>query len=320
MKNKKFIFTIITIIITATMIFSIGCTSGEEITNNENNMNNENNIDDTDENITYIEVDNVVDLINNLRSDTKMVIQEGTYYIDDAYDAYFELDDPNQNINWVDNFDGFGLVAFGLNNLNIIGDGEVTILSRSAYSYVMSFESSQNIMIYGIIFGHETQSECAGGVLSFKSSNNVEIINSELYGSGIEGLYIEGVNDFIFQDSIIRECTYNFMTVIGSSGLLFENAKFMDNVTYDIFDFINLEIVSDVLFDGVEIVNNGLAIDYDETPETSLFYVIEGKEIVIQNSLIEGNNVEFFANSEDAVTIGENNIIDEGQFIEGMYE
>jgi hypothetical protein len=320
MTNKKFILTIIMIIIIAIMILPIGCTSGEEVINNGNNINNENNINDPDDDMTYIEVDNVVDLINNLRSDTMLVIQEGTYYIDDAYEEYFELDDPNQNINWIDNFDGFGLVAFGLNNLNISADGDVTILSRSSYSYVMSFESSQRIKIDGIVFGHETQSECAGGVLSFKSCQDVSVTNSELYGSGIEGLYIEGVDDFILQDSIIRECTYNFMTVIGSSGLLFENVQFLDNVTYDIFDFIMMEIVSDVLFDGVEIVNNGLAIDYDETPETSLFYVIEGKEIVIQNSLIEGNNIEFFANSEDAVTIGENNIIDEGQFIEGMYE
>jgi hypothetical protein len=94
----------------------------------------------------------------------------------------------------------------------------------------------------------------------------------------------------------------------------------MDNVYYDFMDFIILEMVSDVLFDGVEIMNNGKNIEYDDTPETSLFYAMSSKNIMLKNSVIQDNNVEYFSNSEDAVTIGEGNTIDDGQFLVGMFE
>lgn len=318
MINKRYFITLVFII---AMLLTFGCTSGEEVVINDNfPNNNENDMDDNEDTTVNLKVSSVVELVNNLRSNTTITLSEGIYYIDEAYDAFMESDNPNQNITWQDNFDGFGLVVFGIENLEIRADGNVTILSRSAYSYVMSFESSTNIKIDGIVFGHDTRSECAGGVISFNGCQDVAIHNSELYGSGIEGLYIESVDRFALKDSSIRECTYNFIRVIDSTELLFEDVKFMDNVYYDFMDFIILEMVSDVLFDGVEIMNNGKNIEYDDTPETSLFYAMSSKNIMLKNSVIQDNNVEYFSNSEDAVTIGEGNTIDDGQFLVGMFE
>jgi hypothetical protein len=95
--------------------------------------------------------------------------------------------------------------------------------------------------------------DCTGGVLNFSNSYNININNSVLFGSGIEGITAEKVNNLKCSKTIIRGCSYGIMTLNNCSDIEFNDCEFSDNKE---FDLINLADCIDVTFTKCKISEN----------------------------------------------------------------
>ncbi len=158
----------------------------------------------------FIEVSTTSELIANLISNNKLVLNKGFY---DVLDFSCE----NENVTKEEVFDGSQLVISNVSNITIVGD-DSTILARPRYANVIEFRDCENIKIIGLTLGHTPQKgSCMGSVLRFDSCHNVQLESLELFGSGTYGIELTNCNNIHVNGSKIFECTYGALNIIQSN-------------------------------------------------------------------------------------------------------
>ncbi|MEI6764947.1 MAG: right-handed parallel beta-helix repeat-containing protein [Bacteroidota bacterium] len=177
-----------------------------------------------------IRVSSPEEFVAAIQNGVTIILKSGTYNLSSV------MSDQKSNTIWKDVTDGYELQIHDVSNLTIKSEGKVTIVVKPRYAWVLAFYNCRNISISGITFGHLESGYCDGGVLGFVGCNGIDIVNCVLYGSGKEGLGIESVDNFIFKNSTIRDCSYDLMTIIGSSSLLFENVLFTKTGEFNLID------------------------------------------------------------------------------------
>lgn len=173
-------------------------------------------------------VSTVEELVNSLQSDMKITLLPGRYNLSDLAGKI-----RTAAISWQEVFDGQEMVVSNVSNLTIIGKAGAEIVVDPRYAWVIRFNNSKNIQISNLTMGHTEKGSCVGGVLGFYGGEEIKITNSILYGSGTEGVRVEDVNNFTFSNSVIKECTYNLMTLKNADNTLFENSAFLNTGEYD---------------------------------------------------------------------------------------
>ncbi len=130
-----------------------------------------------------------------------------------------------------DPFDGVQLNLHDIKNLTIrSAKGNMYLLRiQPRYAYVLRFLECSNIRLENLIMGHTEGGYCEGGVVSFEKCENVTIDHCDLYGCGMEGINFSQSSRLRFKNSIIRDCTYQIMTLNTSEDIVFENSLFMRN-------------------------------------------------------------------------------------------
>ena len=249
--------------------------------------------------ISKIEAHNPTEFINALKPNTIIKLENAVYNLSEVKRT------ENEYIKWVDVHDGQELVIHSISNLTIVGETGTTILIRPAYAWVMNFQNSKNIKIQNITLGHISSGYCTGGVLSFISSEDIEIVNSVLFGSGTTGMQIDRVNHLKFVDSTIKNCTYDLLSICNSTNILFDGSTFENSGEF------NLITISDA---SCSIKFNKCLIQNNKT-NSPVFYpylfFLEGEtfDISLINSKIINNNVYEFVNYPDKLFMQNNEVL-----------
>ncbi|MEM3342597.1 MAG: right-handed parallel beta-helix repeat-containing protein [Thermoplasmata archaeon] len=199
-------------------------------------------------------------------------------------------------------------------NINSIRTGSAfqrsRLLCRPRYAYCLTFDSCSNIAIVGMEIGHLEKGFCAGGVLRFINCKNISLESSVLFGSGTEGICLEGVRGFRLFNSMIRDCTFNILTINGCERLEFLQSSFISNGEYNL---INISRSRSLSFTKCHFEDNGKegaffsvysGSRYSDAAEEKTEEVEEEKEekeyreeippIIIRNSFFKNNRASCF--------------------------
>lgn len=279
-----------------------------------------------------VEVNNINQFINAIGSNTKIIVNAQQLNLDQA-DVTI---DDHVSTEW-------GLDIMGISNLIITSYNEnsAKLLTANELADVINFSNCKNIYINNIIAGHSPmKGACDAGVFRFFECSNVHINNSELYGSGVFGLEMNKVKDFLIENSTIKECTYQIVYAEESSGLKFISCEFLNNVGPYLFNLENSTnvIVSDCQFSnnvGSYVFNFSYSTDiqinectitansreteyYEEG--SSLFYVSEESEAKAINCYVSENTFDSYITGEGVFEEYNNEITNNDFAMEQYYE
>ncbi len=116
------------------------------------------------------------------------------------------------NYYWENHFDGPSLVISGLSNLTIQSedtDRTTHVISATPrYAHVLTFENCAAITIANLTAGHTKEpGSCMGGVVSFRSCENLLVDNCGLFGCGVIGVMADYSRNLQVINSEIYECS-----------------------------------------------------------------------------------------------------------------
>ncbi|MBO7462543.1 MAG: right-handed parallel beta-helix repeat-containing protein [Bacteroidales bacterium] len=126
--------------------------------------------------------------------------------------------------------DGFELVVVNVNNLTITGGGsEMThIQAKPSYAQVISFYYCNNITMKNIMAGHVERGDCSGDVLFFYHCKKMLLDKCDLYGCGVNGIWMESSNDVTVNFTEIHDCSEDFVVIRNSNNILFNECTMHD--------------------------------------------------------------------------------------------
>lgn len=256
------------------------------------------------ESLRYFEtvtVDNSVDLLNNIRNNTKILLKPGTYNLSSVSTSRINNGHVNESYGQI--------IVNDVRNLAIEPEssGDILICITDAYSPVMTFQSGGNITIRGITAGHDVEpGYCSGSVLSFEGIDGLTIDKCNLYGCGTYG--IEAVNTYGAEvtDTDIYECTYGLVDLRQSSGFHFKNCTMRDSKD---MSMLCLNSVYDITFEDCTFKNNN-SMAYDTCTFVELgeydtatfrgcsfkdneFYTFSNREVSLENCTSDNNHAGF---------------------------
>ena len=112
---------------------------------------------------------------------------------------------------WIDNYDGPGLVLHDLDDFSLVGGGRaVTLISAvPRYSDVLYFENCREISLTDMTLGHRIEpGSCAGNVVELSLCTGVSIERCGLFGCGVIGIEASVCADLTVVDTNIYDCSY----------------------------------------------------------------------------------------------------------------
>lgn len=152
---------------------------------------------------------------------------------------------------WEDNFDGPSLVLTGLTNFTVCAEDEDHTTHQleavPRYAHVLTFENSSGILVKNITAGHVKEpASCMGGVLYFRSCENILVENCGLFGCGVIGIYADFSKNIQVYNNDIYECSNGgiYLTSCETVTLMHNTFRDLGGPTFHIYT------CKDVLVDG----------------------------------------------------------------------
>ena len=165
--------------------------------------------------------------INQARSGTSIQLASGIYITDSA------------------------ISIVGKTDLFIEGNGEVWIICTDVYENVIDIEDSNSIELSGIRARHEDpldEYQCQGAVIHAVGSNNVEIYDCELNGSGAMGVSASDCLDLTISGCIIQFNSFTAVYLYGVDGVSITHNRIFDNAgTLEAYDSSDVELIGNVI-------------------------------------------------------------------------
>jgi hypothetical protein len=257
-----------------------------------------------------VKVKNVAEFLKAIKSDVtiQLVGKEVFNFASDVAEAkeYYSYEEV---------YDGFELHIKNVKNLIIQGTTQLSeLMTNPQYGNVIVFENCSNIKIQSVNAGHGPQKgSCVGGVFKFVNSNDITIDKSILYGSGIEGITAENVNNLTCSFSTIKECTYGIMTLNTCNNINFTTCQFFDNQE---FDLVSVSNSNKVFFNGCTFRDNKTG--QEDYSEYALFN-LENTVVELNNCTIENNLTHYLCNQQAALQL-KNTKLNKNNFAKGEYK
>lgn len=234
-----------------------------------------------------IKVSTADELIKAIGPNRTIELAPGEYILSAVQDRQMDF------VRWDEKSDGKSITIRKVEKLRLVGAGEkpsgLTVRPRDAF--VLNFEDCKDIILENLVLGHAPElGECDSGVLGAKRCTGLKIRKCDLFGCGTEGLTLKSVEDFSFDDSVIRDCTYGIMTINGSKRLSFSGSKFTNNKE---FWGVNFEDSRAVTFVNCVFKNN--------VAREPLFKTLSSSEIQVKGGEIADNTTKGLTSNADAV-------------------
>jgi hypothetical protein len=227
------------------------------------------------------------ELIKAIGSNRTIELASGEYFLSDVKDRALDF------VRWDAVTDGKSITIRKVEKLRLMGTGEkpVRLLVRPRYAFVLNFEDCKDVTLENLTLGHAPQpGECDSGVVGAKGCAGLKLRQCDLFGCGTEGLVLENVEDFAFDDSVIRDCTYGIMTVKGCRRLSFSGSRFAGNKEFWGVKFKETK--------GVEFLNCTFKGNVADGP---LFDVTSSSDIRAKGGEIADNETKGLAIGTEAV-------------------
>ncbi len=177
--------------------------------------------------VTEYHVSNIDALLACLGSNTVIYLESGKYDISSAKQYGGR---GGSNYYWSECYDGYGLVLMGIENMKIVGPEEkahIELYPRSAD--VMAFRFCDSVSLFNLVLGHTLGAgSCTGDVVSFMGCGFCKLINCELFGCGVNGVNAFACTDICVTDSLIYECSGYAAVISDCADTVFENVIIRD--------------------------------------------------------------------------------------------
>lgn len=293
----------------------------------------------TESAVFTVTVETPQDFVNAIGSNKKIILKPGIYNLS----SISQINRSDNTVRWDIVNDGKELNISNIRNLTIEGmdSGKVEIKVDPRYAAIIQFTNVNNVTIKNIVAGHTPSPyTCNAGVFLFNNSNDISIINSELYGCGSIGLNLRNVKrlnaanciidhcslraiairdseDIKFTESFIvnHEAYSNIVDIYGGRNIIFEKCGFANNNNFS-WSFIEATNNSNVLLDTCLMKNNTKSVDPKYNTEKIFFFKTTDYDGT-SNSKITIRNSEFIDNICDYIGDNEDNIILENCVGEG---
>jgi hypothetical protein len=205
--------------------------------------------------IDTVTVSNLVDLVDNAKSNTVLILEKGTYKLEKDL-VYLMSKDERVIIdkNVVETRSIGGQLHFsGLSNFQIIGKKGAVVVSDNPNAVVLFLLKCKNVKVANLtvkknIVGKVDLCYVAG-------SQDVKIDNCKFAGGGTYGIYSHGVENLTVSNCLITKCTTGAIKILDSQGLKYVNTTITNNfTTVPLVTFYGSKSIA--TFSGVNIVNN----------------------------------------------------------------
>ena len=198
-----------------------------------------------------VKVSTAEEFVVAIGSDRTIELAPGEYVLSDVKDRYMDF------VRWDPTTAGKTVTIRKVQNLRILSAGKepVRLIARPYSVFVLNFEDCNNVSLENLVLGHAPQKGgCESGVVGATRCSGLNLRKCDLFGSGTEGLTLREVEDFAFEESIIRDCTYGIMTIESCKRLRFSGSKFIRNKKYWGVNVHDTQVVyfRDCLFQGNE--------------------------------------------------------------------
>lgn len=237
----------------------------------------------------FVTVETAEELIAAIASNTSITLKSGVYNLSKVKQEYSE-----GSVFWEEVFDGNQLILKGIKNLTLQGEGDkpAEIVVEPRYANVFNFKESTDITIRNIKAGHTPeQGECAGGVLLFEDCSNITILESDLYGCGIEGLTLQNTQFLTFANSVIHDCNTEIMALYNSKNISFYNSAFYDNEGYSYG--VTARDNSSLTFEDCDFNNNLIW--------GGIFFDLSLSKMFIKDTVIQNNSFQSLSTDTPAI-------------------
>jgi len=189
------------------------------------------------------------------------------------------------------------------------GDQQVHIVSPYYGALVLAFSRCDNLRLSNLRIGHAPPSGyCGAGVMEVYSCDGVRILGTTLYGCGMYGLDLRSVTDFVFDRSVIEQCTDGLLGAVDCSGLTFRDSHFRDTALR-FGSGIGFLRTTGVVFENCLITN--IYPSPDSPDKYELFRIdvsISAARIVITGGEIRGNTASALVAPAGMVELNDVNV------------
>ena len=130
----------------------------------------------------------------------------------------------------------FALSIWEIQNMTLVGEGDASILVTSVYDPVLELSSCETITLENLTLGHKLpegetpHGGCVSGVICCDYHvKDLTVRNCDLFGCGVEGLNAYASVGIVFENSTIRDCSQQILTLEGQSVADFRECVFSGN-------------------------------------------------------------------------------------------
>lgn len=175
-----------------------------------------------------VPVSTVDELLAAIAPNTTILLRAGEYDLSTAAD--YGQEETRGYYSWALVPGGCTLCIRNVDGLQLLGQGEVSLLARPRYAEVLSFSGCADLRLEGLTLGHTQEPGiCAAGVLSCSSCDHVNVEGCRLYGCGSVGLTSSDCRGLILQGCRIDGCSSGAVLAYGSRDLRLVDCALCDN-------------------------------------------------------------------------------------------
>ncbi len=174
-----------------------------------------------------VAVSTVDELLAAIAPNTVIVLREGEYDLSTAAD--YGAEDLQGRYHWDLVYGGSALVISDVPGLQLIGQGEVTILARPRYAEVLTFRDCWDLRLEGLTLGHTTEAGgCCAGVLTLSNCDTVEVTGCRLFGCGSLGITAYACSAVSVRGTRIDSCSDGAVSAASCRDLRLEDCELCD--------------------------------------------------------------------------------------------
>lgn len=174
-----------------------------------------------------VEVGTVDELLAALAPNTTILLKEGEYDLTTAAD--YGDEGLRGCYSWELVLGGAQLNITGLRGLRLVGQGQVSIVTRPRYADVIRFADCWDLTLEGLTLGHtKAPGGCIGDVLHLDACDGVCLENCRLYGCGVLGVSAMGCESVTLRNCRIDSCSSGAVYASGCRDMRLEDCSVSD--------------------------------------------------------------------------------------------
>lgn len=260
------------------------------------------------------------EFLDALSNNTTIYVEPGEYRLNDIYGLSTEIQEYYKDAEDWDDFyihdyyfltcgskdyeSDISLTISELQNVDIIGRGDVDFVVGDEMVTVLTFEGCNKVKMEGIYMVHDVGGDCGSNVVDLNFCKDLAFTDCVFDGSGQLAIYAVDCYSLLFTECSFTNCTDGALDFVDSDGM-FDNCEFSDNEIWH--SLVTADGYSSLDFYECTFSNNSYYIeDHDDSDDTYLFEARNDAYIYVGDYCEFSNNeVDVLANDFDYVILSD---------------